>query len=80
MKDRNKWVLYTAIIAVLLFSAFRFYHYLHERQTQNHDKYLIKCDETHKCPDMDMFGLKFSLIMGILTLNTFVLIYIAIGA
>jgi len=68
-----------AIGAAFLF--LRAQHYWASRQTENHDTYLLAretCDQGRlryrKCPDLDMWGFKWSVIIVLLAINTVFLI------
>jgi hypothetical protein len=79
MKLRDQ-LLFLGIVGVLLFSAIRLRHYLSQREdTPVHDKYMLAevPNTVYKCPkDMDMFGLKFSIILVLAIFNLFLTIYL----
>jgi len=71
MKDR---ILFVAIAVLLAFVLFRFYHYTGDRRS-GHDRYPVGTDKAGKCPDLDMWGLKWSTLLALTIFNTFVLIW-----
>lgn len=72
-------VLLSSIFLTLLFGIFRYRHYLNERKRENHDEYEIIAKNkgvSKNCANMSMFGFKYSMIMGICTLNLLLILYL----
>lgn len=66
---RSKTLFIVAIIVGFLFVAHRANQYIHDRKNKNHDTYMVvKGGEYQKCPDMDMFGFKYSVILILLSI------------
>lgn len=69
-------LLIISIVLMLIFIALRYSHYIQQRK-QGHDKYMIVSNgENYKCPDLDMFGFKFSVILGLSVFNILLVIYL----
>jgi len=63
-------------IAVLLtFVLWRFYHYMGDRET-GHDVYPVGADESGKCPDLRMWGFKWSVLLAMTVFNSILLAYV----
>jgi hypothetical protein len=67
-------ILILSIVLVLGFIALRYSHYRQQRK-QGHDKYAIIANG-EKCPDLDMFGFKFSTILALSIFNILIVIYL----
>lgn len=74
MPSKEKIVL-AAIIALFAFVLFRFYHYLGDRKS-GHDAYPVGSDESGKCPDLNMWGLKWSVLLVMCAFNAILLAYL----
>lgn len=68
-------LLYLGIVLVLLFAALRFRHYLQMRD-DGHDEYIIAPDGQKRCPNMSMFGFKFSVILALVGFNLILTVYL----
>lgn len=56
----------------LIFIACRAKQYFDDRKNHRHDTYgVIKGGEYEKCPDLDMFGFKFSVMLAFMAMNLF---------
>lgn len=67
-------ILIISIVLVLGFIALRYSHYIQQRK-QGHDKYAMVTNGG-KCPDLDMFGFKFSTILALSVFNILIVIYL----
>lgn len=67
ISSRNKNIVVIIFILGFLFTVHRAKQYFDDRKTHGHDTYAIIKGE--KCPDMDMFGFKFSVIIAMLSVN-----------
>jgi hypothetical protein len=64
--------MFFVFIAGLLFICFRAKQYFDDRKARNHDTYMVvKGGEYKKCPDLDMLGFKFSVMLAFMALNLF---------
>ncbi len=54
-----------------IFVAHRAKQYFDDRKSRGHDTYEIIVENRKKCPDMDMFGFKYSVILCLALLNLF---------
>jgi hypothetical protein len=68
-------ILFVVSVIALLFIAIRIRHYFYQITFEGHDIYKI-VPKDGKCPDMEMFGLKFSAILSICIFNLFLTIYL----
>jgi hypothetical protein len=70
ISERNKKIMIAIFIAGVIFVAFRAKQYLDDRRNHRHDTYgMIKGGEYEKCADLDMFGFKFSVMLGFMAMN-----------
>lgn len=70
------YVLSFIFIIALIFIIVKFCLYCQKRK-MNHDNYTI-LPSLNQCPNMDMFGLKYSVILCLALLNTFCLVVLVL--
>lgn len=79
MKIQTK-VLIASVCIVLLFIALRYHHYSRQRREEHHDEYLLaritQDGRYKKCPDLEMFGFKFSTILALAIFNLILTVYL----
>jgi len=67
--------------AGLIFLSLRIHHYIGSRRDENHDSYLVireVCSpdglKYRKCPNLEMWGLKWSIIITLLVINSVIVL------
>lgn len=74
-------ILFMGVFGTILFTLFRYNHYTSMREN-GHDRYMVVKRVGDKkyttCPDMNMFGLKFSVILFFVGLNFLMTLYILV--
>lgn len=73
--NRETFVLF-CIAVLVAFVLWRFIHYTGDRKT-GHDNYPVGADKSGKCPDLYMWGFKWSVLLAIGVFNSILLAYIA---
>lgn len=68
----NRKIVILIFIICVIFIACRAKQYYDDRKNHNHDTYMVvKGEKYEKCPDMDMFGFKFSVMLVLMGVNLF---------
>lgn len=80
MKTVHKLLL-ASLVLTFVFIGMRAKQYFHDRKYGDHDRYMIVANPEsgfayRKCPDMNMFGFKFSSMITLMILNLFLTILI----
>jgi len=77
ISSRNRNILVFVFVLGFLFVIHRANQYINDRRNHHHDTYMVvKGDKYEKCPDMDMFGFKFSVILVFAALNLLLSIFL----
>jgi len=80
LSESNKKILLFVFVAGLVFIVYRAKQYIDDRKTRGHDKYMIvKGGEYEKCPDLDMMGFKFSVMLAFMAANLFATIILILS-
>lgn len=71
-------IVYFILATLIIFISTRYWHYSRQRKESDHDDYLVIAKSENKdippgkyqkCPDMAMFGFKYSVILSIVLIN-----------
>lgn len=80
ISEKDKKILIFLFITGLVFIACRAKQYMDDRKSHGHDKYMVvKGGEYEKCPNLDMFGFKFSVMLAFMAANLFATIILILS-
>lgn len=71
-----EYILFLIIFLIFVFIYIRFRHYFWSKNNKGHDYYPTLPDNSGKCPRLNMWGFKMSVILILLSFNLILTLYL----